>query len=118
MATVNLLKTIENELSGKINHPEFNSGDTISVHYKIKEGNKERIQVFNGIVIQKQGTGTTSTFTVRKLSDGIGVERIFPMYSPSVSKIEVNRKGKVRRAKLFYLRGIKGTKAKVKEKRI
>ena len=118
MATIDLLKKIENEVIGKANHPEFHSGDTISVHYTIKEGGKERIQVFQGIVIQKKGTGSTRTFTVRKISDGIGVERIFPLYSPSVSKIEVKRKGKVNRARIFYMRGKIGTQAKVKEKRV
>jgi large subunit ribosomal protein L19 len=99
-------------------HPQFSSGDTITVHYKIREGNKERIQNFRGVVIQTKGTGVTKTFTVRKMSGNIGVERIFPLYSPFIDQIEVNKKGSVRRAKLFYLRDLTGKKARIKEKRI
>ena len=97
--------------------PEFRVGDTVKVHYKIKEGSKERIQVFQGIVIQKRGMQISSTFTVRKISGGIGVERIFPVHSPNIDKIEVVRYGRVRRAKLFYLRKAKGKAARVKEKK-
>jgi len=97
--------------------PEFRVGDTVKVHYKIKEGSKERIQVFQGIVIQKRGMQISATFTVRKISSGIGVERIFPQHSPNIDKIEVVRFGRVRRAKLFYLRKAKGKAARVKEKK-
>lgn len=96
---------------------EFNPGDTIEVHYKVIEGDKERIQVFKGIVIQKRGSGVNKTFTVRKVSGGIGVERIFPLHSPKIAQIKVLKEGKVRRAKLYYLRGLKGKAARVKEKR-
>jgi large subunit ribosomal protein L19 len=99
-------------------HPQFNSGDTITVHYKIKEGNKERIQNFRGVVIQLNGSGATKTFTVRKMSGNIGVERIFPLASPFIDLIEVNKKGSVRRAKLYYLRSLTGKKARIKEKRV
>ena len=95
----------------------FAPGDTVNVHYKIKEGNKERIQQFQGIVMQIRNTGSNGeTFTVRKVSGGIGVERIFPMLSPNIDKVELMRKGKVRRARLFYLRGLKGKAARIKEK--
>lgn len=97
--------------------PDFRVGDTVKVHYKIKEGTKERIQVFQGIVIQKKGVKISQTFTVRKISNGIAVERIFPHHSPQIHKIEVVRFGRVRRAKLFYLRRVKGKAARVKEKR-
>jgi large subunit ribosomal protein L19 len=96
---------------------EFRVGDTIKVHYKIKEGAKERIQVFQGIVIQKKGAQVSQTFTVRKISNGIGVERIFPLNSPNIQKIDVVRFGRVRRAKLFYLRNAKGKAARVKERK-
>ena len=97
--------------------PEFRVGDTIKVHYRIKEGSKERIQIFQGIVIQKRGAQISKTFTVRKISNGIGVERIFPFHSPNIQKIDVVRFGRVRRAKLFYLRRAKGKAARVKEKK-
>lgn len=96
---------------------EFRVGDTVKVHYKIKEGSKERIQVFQGIVIQKKGVQISQTFTVRKISNGIGVERIFPVHSPNIQKIDVVRFGRVRRAKLFYLRNAKGKAARVKERK-
>jgi large subunit ribosomal protein L19 len=96
---------------------EFNVGDTIRVHYNIKEGEKERIQVFQGIVIQKRGAKISKTFTVRKISNGVAVERIFPQHSPLIQKIEVVRFGQVRRAKLFYLRRAKGKAGRVKEKK-
>jgi len=95
--------------------PVFRVGDTVKVHVKVKEGEKDRIQVFGGTVIAMKGGGTGSTFTVRKISDGIGVERIFPMHSPIICKIEVVRRGKVRRAKLYYLRDRKGKAARVEE---
>jgi large subunit ribosomal protein L19 len=95
----------------------FEPGDTIKVHIKVTEGDKERAQVFQGVVLQKRGRGVDETFTVRKVSGGIGVERIFPLHSPSISKIEVARRAKVRRAKLFYLRQRKGKAARLKEDR-
>ena len=99
----------------KENVPQFNVGDTVRVYGKIKEGNRERIQVFEGTVLKKQGGSTRATFTVRKNSNGIGVEKTWPLHSPNVEKVEVVRKGKVRRAKLNYLRGRVGKRAKVKE---
>ncbi len=101
----------------RTDHPEFRVGDTVKVHYKIKEGSKERIQVFQGIVIQKRGMGVSKTFTVRKISNGVAVERVFPLSSPLIDKIDVVRFGHVRRAKLFYLRRVKGKAARVKEKK-
>ena len=98
--------------------PAFNAGDTVSVHYRIREGNKERIQPFQGVVLQRKGTGATETFTVRKVSDGIGVERIFPVHSPNIEKIVVNKHGRVRRARIFYLRELSGKKSRIKEKRV
>ena len=103
-------------------YPDFKAGDTITVAYKIKEDNakgdsKERIQKFRGIVIQKRGAGISKTFTVRKMSNGIGVERIFPYNSPFIDSIELNKVGKVRRARIFYLRGLTGKKARIKEKK-
>ena len=95
--------------------PEFNVGDTVKVYGKIKEGNRERIQIFEGTVIKRQGGSNRETFTVRKLSNGVGVEKTWPLHSPNVEKIEVVRRGKVRRAKLYYLRGRVGKRAKVKE---
>ncbi len=97
--------------------PDFRPGDTIVVYYKIIEGNKERIQPYQGTVIQRRGEKVTETFTVRKLSGGIGVERIFPVNSPKIDKIEVKKRGKVRRARIFYLRELKGKKARIKERR-
>lgn len=99
----------------KENVPSFNVGDTVRVSAKIKEGNRERIQVFEGIVLKKQGGGARETFTVRKNSNGVGVEKTWPLHSPNVEKVEVVRRGKVRRAKLTYLRGRVGKRAKVKE---
>ena len=101
----------------KKNFPDFKAGDTITVTYKIKEENKERLQKFRGIVIQKRGAGISKTFTVRKMSNGIGVERIFPFNSPFIDSIELNKVGKVRRARIFYLRGLTGKKARIKEKK-
>ncbi len=97
--------------------PKFKAGDTITVSYKIREGNKERIQQFRGDVIQCSGSGTTKTFTVRKISGGVGIERIFPFSSPFIEEITVNKRGVVRRARIFYLRGLTGKKARIKEKR-
>lgn len=96
--------------------PKFNSGDTLRVHVKIKEGDKERTQVFQGVVIGRRGSGTNATFTVRKMSNGIGVERVFPSHSPNIEKVELIRSGKVRRAKLYYLRDLTGKSARIKEK--
>lgn len=97
--------------------PEFRAGDTVRVHVRVVEGNKERIQVFQGVVIARRGGGTRETFTVRKISGGIGVERVFPLHSPSIDKIENIRHGKVRRAKLYYLRGLRGKAARIEERR-
>jgi large subunit ribosomal protein L19 len=108
-----IIKNIENETLKEV--AEFNVGDTVKVYGKIKEGNRERIQVFEGVVLKKQGTGARQTFTVRKASNGVGVEKTWPLYSPNVEKVEVVRKGKVRRAKLNYLRDRVGKAAKVKE---
>ena len=111
------VKQISNEISETKEWPSFSSGDTITVTYKIKEGNKERLQSFQGTVIQRKGSGTTETFTIRKMSGGTGVERIFPVHAPIVDSIEVVRKGKVRRSKLYYLRERVGKSAKIKEDR-
>lgn len=97
--------------------PDFHSGDTLNVHVKVIEGDKERIQVFQGIVINRRGSGVNETFTVRKISNGVGVERVFPLHSPNIAKIERLREGKVRRAKLFYLRKLRGRAARIDEKR-
>jgi large subunit ribosomal protein L19 len=112
-----LLKEISEQINPTNEVPDFKAGDTITVHYKIREGNKERIQQFQGVVIQRRGAGSTETFTVRKMSSGIGVERIIPVHSPAIDKIEVNKSGKVRRARIFYLRDLKGKAARIKEKR-
>jgi large subunit ribosomal protein L19 len=97
--------------------PEFRSGDTLKVHVKVREGEKERIQVFQGVVISRRGSGTSESFTVRKMSGGIGVERVFPLHSPIIDRIEVLRRGRVRRAKLYYLRGLRGKAARIEERR-
>jgi len=112
-----LKNDIENSLIAKKEHPKFKSGDTITVYYKIKEGEKERVQFFKGDVIQRKGAGLTETFTIRKISNGIGVERIFPINSPGIEKIEINKSGKVRRARIFYLRERTGKSARIKQKR-
>lgn len=96
--------------------PEFGPGDTLRVHTKIREGDKERVQIFEGVVIQRRGRGMGETFTVRKVTSGVGVERVFPIHSPNITKIERMRKGRVRRAKLFYLRKLKGKSARIREK--
>ncbi len=114
---MNLIDIVEKELAVTSVFPKFVAGDTITVHYKIKEGNKERIQQFRGVVIQRSGSSHTETFTVRKMSGNIGVERIFPVASPFIDKIEVNKHGKVRRAKIFYLRDLTGKKARIREKK-
>jgi len=112
-----LIKLVEETLIGKNELPAFKAGDTITVHYKIKEGDKERIQQFQGVVLQRSGTGVSATFTVRKVSGSVGVERIFPVNSPFIDKIEVNKRGVVRRARIFYLRKLKGKKARIKERK-
>jgi large subunit ribosomal protein L19 len=114
---MNLMNVVEKELAVANEYPKFNAGDTVTVHYKIKEGNKERIQQYRGVVIQRSGSKHTETFTVRKMSGNIGVERIFPVSSPFIDKIELNKHGKVRRAKIFYLRDLTGKKARIKEKK-
>ncbi|MBI4642000.1 MAG: 50S ribosomal protein L19 [Candidatus Tectomicrobia bacterium] len=113
---MNALDFLDKELV-KADRPQIKIGDTVRVHAKIVEAEKERIQVFEGVIIARQGSGIRESFTVRKISYGVGVERIFPLHSPSVDKIEVLRGGRVRRAKLYYLRGRKGKAARVKEKR-
>ena len=97
--------------------PDFRAGDTLNVHVRVVEGNRSRIQVFKGVVIRRQGAGSRETFTVRKISYGVGVERTFPIHSPSIDKIEVATRGQVRRAKLYYLRGLRGKAARIKERR-
>ncbi len=114
---MDLVKFVEEQVSTKKEFPSFKSGDTISVHYKIREGNKERIQIYQGVVLQRNSAGANETFTVRKMSNGIGVERIFPINSPNIDKVEVNSYGKVRRAKLFYLRELTGKAARIKSLR-
>ena len=107
------------ELDGELRQdlPDFRPGDTVRVHVKIKEGDKERIQVFEGVVIRRKRGGVQGTFTVRKMSYGVGVERIFPTYSPMIDKIEVKARGRVRRSRLFYLRELRGKAARIKERR-
>ena len=103
---------------GENDVPKFEAGDTITVTYRIIEGNKERLQSFRGVVIQIKGSGRTKMFTIRKVSNGVGVERIFPLYSPHIDKIEVNKYGVVRRARIYYLRDLTGKKARIKERRM
>lgn len=114
----NIIKALNEEMRAEaVNHPDFKAGDTVNVHVKIKEGNKERIQQFQGTVIQRRHPNTNGeTFTVRKVSNGIGIERIFPLLSPNIAKIDIVRRGKVRRARLYYLRGRQGKAARIKEK--
>ncbi|MEA3445764.1 MAG: 50S ribosomal protein L19 [Bacteroidota bacterium] len=113
-----LMQVVAKEFSHKSDFPKFGAGDTITVTYKIKEGNKERLQSYRGVVLQRKGSGITATFTVRKMSGGIGVERIFPIESPFIEKIEINKHGKVRRARIYYLRALTGKKARIKERRV
>ena len=112
-----LMQIAEDASARKVKFPDFKAGDTITVFYKIKEGNKEREQQFQGVVLQRKGKAASQTFTVRKISSGIGVERIFPLFSPKISKIKIDKKGSVRRARIFYLRGITGKAARIEEKR-
>jgi len=113
---MNKLQAVEKEYL-RDGVPEFRPGDTVKVHVRVVEGDKERIQVFQGVVIARRGGGTRETFTVRKVSGGVGVERIFPLHSPIVDRIELVRQGKVRRAKLYYLRGRRGKAARIEERR-
>ena len=123
VATMNkdqLIRLVNEQMwtKGENDVPQFGAGDTITVTYRIVEGNKERLQSFRGVVIQIKGTGRTKMFTIRKVSNGVGVERIFPLYSPHIDKIEVNNYGVVRRARIYYLRDLTGKKARIKERRI
>lgn len=117
MSKSTLIKFVEDSQEAK-KHADFKAGDTVTVKYKIKEGSKERIQDFQGVVLQRSGSTGTETFTVRKISNNVGVERIFPLGSPNIDDIIVNRRGVVRRARIFYLRGLKGKKARITEKRV
>ena len=117
MGKADIINFVENEFVERKEFPSFKAGDTIKVTYKIKEGTKERLQSFQGVVIQRKGHKTRETFTVRKMSNGVGVERILPFASPFLEKIEVNKYGVVRRARIFYLRGLTGKKARIKERR-
>ena len=114
---MNAVAFVHEQLTANKEVPKFKAGDNVTVNYKIIEGNKERIQSFKGDVIKRQGTGATATFTVRKISDGVGVERLFPVNSPNIESILLHKVGKVRRAKLFYLRERSGKSARIKEKR-
>jgi len=113
-----IIKLVESQFVPQKKYPEFKSGDIITVHYKIVEGDKNRIQPFKGVILQIAGKGATKTFTIRKMSGNISVERIIPVNSPFIEKIEVNKRGVVRRARIFYIRKLKGKKAKIKEKRV
>lgn len=113
-----LMKAAEQAVVKMDSRPDFKAGDTVTVFYKIIEGTKEREQQFQGVVLQRKGHSGTQTFTVRKISNGIGVERIFPLFSPKISKIEVNKRGSVRRARIFYLRNISGKAARIEEKKV
>ncbi len=112
------IKQLEKEYAPLNALPTFKAGDTVTVHYKIKEGNKERIQQYQGVVIQRKGSGSTATFTVRKISNNVGVERIFPIASPFIDKVEVNKVGVVNRARIYYLRELRGKSARIQEKRL
>jgi large subunit ribosomal protein L19 len=113
----NLVDFVQSEFVTKNEIPEFSAGDTITVYYEIREGSKTRTQFFKGIVIQRRGSGASETFTIRKMSGTIGVERIFPVNLPAIQKIEINKRGKVRRARIFYFRNLTGKKAQIKERR-
>jgi large subunit ribosomal protein L19 len=112
-----LIKFVQDEFVTKKDFPEFGAGDTITVFYEIREGDKVRTQFFRGIVIQRRGSGSSETFTIRKMSGTVGVERIFPVNLPALQKIEVNKRGKVRRARIYYFRGLTGKKARITERR-
>ncbi|RRO14371.1 50S ribosomal protein L19 [Flavobacteriaceae bacterium 14752] len=113
---MDLLKYVQDEFVEKKDFPEFASGDTITVYYEIKEGQKTRVQFFRGTVLQIKGTGMSKTFTIRKMSGTVGVERIFPINMPSIQKIEVNKRGSVRRSRIYYFRNLTGKKARIKDK--
>jgi large subunit ribosomal protein L19 len=115
---MNAINFVHEQLTTKAKHPNFKAGDNVTVNYKIVEGTKERIQSFKGDVIKRQGNGATASFTVRKISDGVGVERLFPVNSPNIESIILNKVGRVRRARLFYLRERSGKSARIKEKRM
>lgn len=115
---MDLMKVAESQFGTLKEYPAFKAGDTVTVHYKIVEGSKERIQQYRGVVLQRHGAGVTETFTVRKMSGNVGVERIFPIVSPFIDKIELNKHGRVRRARIYYLRGLTGKKARIQEKRL
>lgn len=118
MGRDDVIRYVDEQLNKKPDYPKFRAGDTITVHYKIKEGNKERIQQFQGVVIQIKGKGLNKTFTVRKISNNVGVERIFPFTNPNIAQIDVNKRGRVRRARIYYFRELRGKKAKIKERRV
>ncbi|MBA2251064.1 MAG: 50S ribosomal protein L19 [Chitinophagaceae bacterium] len=115
---MNAITFVHEQLTSKKEMPKFKAGDHITVNYKIQEGNKERVQSFKGDVIKRQGEGGTATFTVRKISDGVGVERLFPIFSPNIDSILLHKVGKVRRSKLYFLRERSGKSARIKEKRM
>ena len=115
---MNAVAFVHEQLTQKREFPNFKAGDNVTVNYKIVEGNKERIQSFKGDVLKRQGNGATMSFTVRKISDGIGVERTFPLFSPNIDSIELNKSGRVRRSKLYFLRSRSGKSARIKEKRM
>ena len=112
-----LVKFVQDEFVTRKDFPEFGAGDTVTIYYEIKEGNKTRTQFFRGVVLQRRGTGSSETFTIRKMSGTVGVERIFPVNMPALQKVEVNKRGKVRRARIFYFRNLTGKKARIKERR-
>ena len=112
-----LIKFVQDEFVTKKDFPDFSAGDTITVYYEIKEGAKTRTQFYRGVVIQVKGTGISKTFTIRKMSGTVGVERIFPLNMPALQKVEINKRGKVRRARIYYFRGLTGKKARIKEER-
>ncbi len=118
MNQTEIMNFVQDSLVEKKEWPAFKAGDNITVHYKIREGSKERIQPFQGVVIQRRGSGVSETFTVRKISGNVGVERIFPLHSPFIEKVVLNRRGLVRRARIFYLRKLRGKRARIKERRI
>ena len=112
-----LIKFVQDEFVETKDFPDFSAGDTITVYYEIREGEKKRTQFFRGVVIQVRGAGATKTFTIRKMSGTVGVERIFPLNMPALQKVEINKRGKVRRARIYYFRGLTGKKARIKEAR-
>jgi large subunit ribosomal protein L19 len=115
---MDLIKYVQDQFVERKDLPDFNAGDTITVYYQIKEGEKTRTQFFRGIVLQRRGSGSSETFTIRKMSGNVGVERIFPINNPAIEKIEINKRGKVRRSRIFYQRDRTGKSARIKEKRM